>query len=83
MDLPAGIWSRQPVAILATMETTKLPKPPMGKYRGMRWREQAARNVSERRVDLESGKAGLDTRHVLTLPFTHISDWHMLKLIMM
>jgi hypothetical protein len=49
----------QPVVIGAVVEVTKLPKPSMERA-GMRPREQAGRNLRERRASLETANVGAD-----------------------
>jgi hypothetical protein len=58
--IPTRQLSFQPVAIGAVVEVTKLPKPPMQRVALRRLREQAGRNVSERREGLETGNVGAD-----------------------
>src|SRR5258708_26186595 len=57
--IPTRQLSLQPVAIGAAMEVTRSPKPSMERV-VLRPREQAGRNVSERRAGLEKHDVGAD-----------------------
>ena len=59
MQVPPGKGSLQPVAIGAAVPVTTRPKPPMERI-VLRSREQAGRNVSERRAGLENFNVGAD-----------------------
>jgi len=56
---PARQLLLQPVAIGAAVEVTKSPEPSMERT-VQRFREQAGRNMSERRIGLENRNAGAD-----------------------
>src|SRR6516164_2419872 len=59
VQFPPGKRSLQPVAIGAAVEVTILPKPSMQRVlEGLR--EQAGRNMGERRAGLETGNVGAD-----------------------
>ena len=62
----------QPVAIGAVAEVTKLPKPSMERV-AWRLREQAGRNVSKRRIGLETDNAGADPADIWGRPMSSIS----------
>jgi hypothetical protein len=62
----------QPVAIGAVAEVTKLPKPLMKRV-AWRPREQAGRNVSERRAGLEMIDAGADPADIWGRPPSSLS----------
>ena len=62
----------QPVAIGAVVEVTKLPKPPMERV-AWRPREQAGRNVSERRAGLGMIDAGADPADIWGRPLSSLS----------
>src|SRR5271154_5021897 len=57
--IPARQLSLRPVAIEAAVEATRSLKPSMERT-DWRFREQAGRNVRERRAGLENGNVGAD-----------------------